>query len=125
MAARAGSLPILIMGDFNSSFAEIPNGPDTQLVSRGYYDTSNAATRSNARISTANLTNQVDNLGVRGYPFTPYVYKYAAPRIDYIFTKNARGSWRYANQVVLASGHFDTRYQGSDHNLQWAEIGIR
>jgi endonuclease/exonuclease/phosphatase family metal-dependent hydrolase len=124
MSARAGGLPILMMGDFNSSFAETPNGPDAVLVGRGYYDTSSAATRYYPRVSTANLTNQVDNRATRGYPFTPYVYRYAAPRIDYIFVKNAPGSWRYANQLVLVNGRFDLRYQGSDHNLQWAEIGI-
>ena len=99
-------------------------GPDTVLVGRGYYDASAAAKRYYPRVSTANMTNQVDNLAVRGYPTRPYVYAYAAPRIDYIFVKNAPGSWRYANQLVLVDGRFDPRYQGSDHNLQWAEIGI-
>ncbi len=29
------------------------------------------------------------------------------------------------NQLKLTTtGKFDIRYQGSDHNLQWAEIGI-
>jgi endonuclease/exonuclease/phosphatase family metal-dependent hydrolase len=125
LSARAGSLPILVMGDFNSSFAATPNGPDSLLVQRGYYDASAAPTHYNPRVSTANLTNQVDNPAVRGYPYTPYVYKYPAPRIDYIFVKNARGSYRYSNQLVLVNGRFDGRYQGSDHNLQWAEIGIR
>jgi endonuclease/exonuclease/phosphatase family metal-dependent hydrolase len=125
ISARAGGLPIVVMGDFNSSFAEVSNGPDSVLVGRGYYDTAAAPTRYNARVSTANITNQVDNLGVRGYPFTPYTYRYPAPRIDYILVKNAPGSWRYANQLVLSGGRFDPRYQGSDHNLQWAEIGIR
>ena len=125
VSGRAGQLPIVVMGDFNSSFAEVPNGPDSVLVGRGYYDTAAAPTRYNPRVSTANITNQVDNLGVRGYPFTPYVYRYPAPRIDYILVKNAPGSWRYANQVVLSDGRFDPRYQGSDHNLQWAEIGVR
>jgi endonuclease/exonuclease/phosphatase family metal-dependent hydrolase len=124
MTARAGGLPILLMGDLNSSFAETPQGPDTVLVGRGYYDTSSAVKRAHPRVSTANLTNQVDNLGVRGYPTRPYVYRYAAPRIDYIFVKNAPGAWRYNNQLVLTDGRFDPRYRGSDHNLQWAEIGI-
>ena len=124
MSARAGGLPVLLMGDLNSSFAETPQGPDAVLVGRGYYDTSAAATRYYPRVSTANQTNQVDNLAVPGYPTRPYVYRYAAPRIDYIFVKNAPGSWRYANQLVLVDGRFDPRYQGSDHNLQWAEIGI-
>jgi endonuclease/exonuclease/phosphatase family metal-dependent hydrolase len=124
VSARAGGLPVLVMGDFNSSFAETPAGPDGVLTGRGYYDASATTSRANARISTANITHQVDNLAVRGYPTTPYVYRYPAPRIDYILVKNAPGSSRYGNQVVLANGRFDTRYQGSDHNLQWADIGI-
>ena len=52
-------------------------------------------------------------------------YKYPAPRIDYVLIKNSPGSWRYGNQLVLSDGRFDPAYQGSDHNLQWAEVGIR
>jgi len=27
--------------------------------------------------------------------------------------------------VVLSGGKFVAAYQGSDHNLQWADVGIR
>jgi endonuclease/exonuclease/phosphatase family metal-dependent hydrolase len=125
VSGLAGGRPVLLMGDLNSSFAELPSGPEQQLRARGYYDASAAAVRANPRVSTANITRQVDNLAVRGYPTRPYVYQYPAPRIDYIMIKNSPGAWRYANQLVLVDGVFNRAYQGSDHNLQWAEVGIR
>src|SRR5690606_111470 len=39
---KAGALPVVLMGDLNSSFAETPDGPQTLLVQRGYYDASSA-----------------------------------------------------------------------------------
>jgi hypothetical protein len=39
--------------------------------------------------------------------------------------KHAPGAWAYGNQLVLSGGVFDPAYRGSDHNLQWADIGIR
>ncbi|MBH0008745.1 cell wall-binding repeat-containing protein [Salinibacterium sp. SWN1162] len=125
LEAEGGGIPIVLMGDLNSSFAETPTGPQTALVDAGYYDASAAPSRSNNRYSTANLTNQIDNKSKPGYPFTPYKYKYAAPRIDYIFVKHAPGATKYVNQIVLSGSKFTTSVQGSDHNLQWAEIGIR
>jgi endonuclease/exonuclease/phosphatase family metal-dependent hydrolase len=125
MSKLAGSLPLLVMGDLNSAFADDPNSPATLLVAKGYYDTSATKNRSNAYVSTANITKQVDNLAVPGYPSRPYVYKYPAPRIDYIMIKHAPGAWAYGNQLVLSGGVFDPAYRGSDHNLQWADIGIR
>jgi hypothetical protein len=123
--AKAGSRPVVYMGDLNAHLGAAPSGPAAHLVARGYYDASATLKRSNIRYSTVNHTGQIDNLKAPGYPYTPYKRKYAASRIDYILTKNAPGAWRYANQVVLTpEGKFDSRYQGSDHNLQWADIGI-
>lgn len=124
LSTKAGSWPIVVMGDFNSSFAETSSGPASVLVGEGYYDASATASRSNPRYSTANITHQLDNKSIPGYPYTPYKYQYPAPRIDYILTKNAPGSWAYSNQLILSGSKFNTNYQGSDHNLQAADIGI-
>ncbi|TFD45070.1 hypothetical protein E3T33_07385 [Cryobacterium sp. TMT1-2-1] len=125
LTAKAGTLPIVVMGDLNSSFAALPDGPQTTFTRAGYYDASSAVQKANPRYPTANITNQVDNKTVVGYPYTPYLYQYAAPRIDYILVKNSPGALAYRNQLVLVNGKFDPAYQGSDHNLQWADIGIK
>lgn len=124
ITARAGSRPILLMGDLNSTFADGANAAASMLVGRGYFDTTATAHRSGAQYSTANISRQIDNAAVPGYPTRPYAYKYLAPRIDYILVKNAAGSYRYGNQVLLTDGRFTSTYHGSDHNLQWAEVGI-
>ncbi|MGY1641612.1 fibronectin type III domain-containing protein [Geodermatophilus sp. SYSU D00703] len=125
MSRIAGSTPMVLLGDLNSAFADDPGGPASFLLNRGYYDAAATTSRTNARYNTVNTSKQVDNLAVPGYPTRPYAYQYPAPRIDYVMTKNAPGSWRYTNQVLLTDGRFTPAYQGSDHNLQWAEIGIR
>ena len=125
MSRIAGGTPIVLLGDLNSAFADNPGGPEALLVSRGYYDATATSTRANAHYSTVNTAKQIDNLAVPGYPSRPYAYKYPAPRIDYVMTKNAPGSWRYTNQVLLTNGAFTPATRGSDHNLQWAEVGIR
>jgi endonuclease/exonuclease/phosphatase family metal-dependent hydrolase len=121
----AAGRPVLLMGDLNSTFAGDAYSAINLAIARGYYDTSATAVRSNPRYSTINTSKQIDNLGVPGYPTRPTAYKYPAPRIDYVLIKNSPGSWRYGNQLVLSDGRFDPAYQGSDHNLQWAEVGIR
>ncbi len=126
MSKIAGSRPVLVMGDLNSTLGgDTGQTPQSLLVSRGYYDTTATTNRANAQFSTINTSKQVDNLSVPGYPTRPYAYKYPAPRIDYIMIKKSPGSWGYSNQVLLTSGLFNRAYQGSDHNLQWAEVGIR
>jgi endonuclease/exonuclease/phosphatase family metal-dependent hydrolase len=125
MTAKAGGRPVVVMGDLNSTFAADPYSAINWLIGRGYYDTAATGNRSNAQYSTVNISKQIDNRATPGYPTRAYAYKYPAPRIDYILVKGSPGSWRYANQVVLRNGRFDPAFQGSDHNLQWAEIGIR
>jgi hypothetical protein len=125
ISAKAGMHTVVVAGDFNSTFLTTGTDPAIALRARGYYDTSSASTRTNRRISTTNITRQVDNLSVPGYPTRPYVYQYPAPRIDYILAKNASGSRDYVNQVILSGGKFDPRYQGSDHNLQSVDVVLR
>jgi endonuclease/exonuclease/phosphatase family metal-dependent hydrolase len=122
----AGTLPVIVMGDLNSTLGgDAGQTPQSLLVSRGYYDTTATTNRASAQFSTINTSKQIDNLSVPGYPTRPAAYKYPAPRIDYIMVRRAPGSWGYSNQVLLTDGAFTPAYQGSDHNLQWAEIGIR
>jgi endonuclease/exonuclease/phosphatase family metal-dependent hydrolase len=125
VAARANGAPVILMGDLNTSFAETPDGAQKTMFDLGFRDASSAVKVSGWRYSTANITNQIDNTGIRGYPFTAYKYKDAAPRIDYIFVKNGSGSWYSQNRLVLDAGKFVRAQQGSDHNMQVAEVGLR
>jgi endonuclease/exonuclease/phosphatase family metal-dependent hydrolase len=125
LSGKAYGLPIVVMGDFNSSFAESPSGAQKTFVLRGYSDAASTLKRTNPRYPTANMTRQIDNTATPGYPYTPYKYQYAAPRIDYIFVKDGGGSWASTNRLVLDdAGKFVRGYQGSDHNMQAADIAI-
>jgi endonuclease/exonuclease/phosphatase family metal-dependent hydrolase len=124
VSARASGAPVILMGDLNSSFAESPAGAQRTFFDLGYRDAASALKVSGVRYSTANITGQIDNTAVRGYPFTAYKYKYAAPRIDYIFVKNGGGAWAFLNRLVLVDGKFVRAQQGSDHNMQVADIGL-
>jgi endonuclease/exonuclease/phosphatase family metal-dependent hydrolase len=124
VSGMAGNLPVVLLGDFNSSMPRTTNGPDTVLRGRGYDDASATPNRAGLHYPTVNTSSQMDNLGVPGFPTRPYTYWHPAVRVDYILAKHAAGSWRYGNQLVLTDGRFDRTYQGSDHNLQWAEVGI-
>ncbi len=117
--------PIVILGDFNSSFATSPADAPRTLIDRGYTDAAATKSRTNQRYATTHISQQIDNLRIPGYPSTPYKYKYAAPRIDYIFLKRTGGSYSYTNVLHLtSSGKIDKKYQGSDHNLQLASVGL-
>jgi endonuclease/exonuclease/phosphatase family metal-dependent hydrolase len=125
LTERADGAPIVILGDLNSTVLKSSTGADNALRVAGYYDAASAKKRINYRYATVNHVGQLDNLGVKGYPFTPYKNSHVGSRIDYIMVKNSPGAARYENQMILTStGKFDRDYQGSDHNLQWAEIGI-
>ncbi len=124
VSKMAGNLPVLMLGDFNSSLSKTTSGPAQVLRTRGYYDAAAAPRRAGLNYLTVNSPNQIDNLSVPGFPTRPYAFPHVAVRIDYLMTKNAPGSWGYSNQLVLTAGAFDRAYQGSDHNLQWADIGI-
>lgn len=119
LTERANGLPIVLMGDFNSSVVDT-KAPNRELRERGYYDTKSAITFSGEHWNSVNSRNSAS-----GFPDKPYRYKYPAPRIDYIMIKNAPGAFKYYNQLKLdSSGNLISGYQGSDHNLQWADIGI-
>ena len=52
------------------------------------------------------------------------IHPYPTSRIDYILTKGSPFTYRYENVVHIAGGKFQDEYQGTDHNLQVAEIGL-
>ena len=52
------------------------------------------------------------------------LHPYPTSRIDYILLKNSPFTYRYDNVVHIADGRFQSAFQGTDHNLQIAEIGI-
>lgn len=125
LSARAGAVPIVILGDLNNTILKSGTGPDHSLRVAGYYDAASAIKRYNHHYATVNHVHQLDNLQAAGYPFTPYRAPHVGARIDYIMTKNAPGAATYSNQLIRTpTGEFDPAYQGSDHNLQWADIGI-
>jgi exonuclease III len=125
LSRRAGNAPVVILGDLNSTIRKSTTGADNALRIAGYYDAASAVKRSNEKFPTVNSVGQLDNLKVGGFPYTPYKASHGGTRIDYIMVKNAPGSARYVNQLILTpTGKFDRGYQGSDHNLQWAELGL-
>lgn len=114
--------PVILMGDFNSDVVRHTSGPTTALVQRGYVDTLSGPRATGSRWSTSNNQNGAKD---GGYPDKPFRYAYAPTRIDYVFVKDAAGVRQHTNQVILRDGRFDTRYRGSDHNLQHADIVLR
>ena len=114
--------PVVLMGDLNSDVVRHPAGPTTALVRQGYVDTLSGPRATGDRWSTSNNQSATKD---GGYPRAPFRYAYAPTRIDYIFVKDGRGVRQHTNQVVLRAGAFDSRYRGSDHNLQHADLVLR
>jgi hypothetical protein len=127
-ALQTGStrLPIVLTGDLNANGATDPHAGSLVLRAKGYFDTAATADRTGQRYSSSNGTNGTDYVDA-GYPVHAAIHKYATSRIDYILIKGSPYSDWYRNVVRIAPGTrdvFDTRYNGSDHNLQLAQIGI-
>lgn len=78
------------------------------------------------RTRFASTAHRVEHIAVHGFLCTPHRYVQGAPRLDHILVQSSPDAFRYVNQVVLtSSGTFDRALQGSDHNLQYADLGIR
>lgn len=118
-------LPIVLVGDLNSNGATESSAGSLALYRHGYFDTAATVPRGGARYSTSNGTNGTDGADP-GYPVHAVIHRYETSRIDYVLTKNSPYTYRYDNLVRLVPGsnRFDPRYNGSDHNLQLARIGI-
>jgi endonuclease/exonuclease/phosphatase family metal-dependent hydrolase len=120
-------LPIVLVGDLNANGATDPNAGSLVLRAHGYFDTAATTNRTGQRYSSSNGTNGTDYpANDQGYPVHAVIHKYATSRIDYILTKGSPFTYSYTNLVRLKAGttEFDTRYNGSDHNLQLATVGI-
>ena len=115
---RAQGAPIVFVGDLNAAVMRDGYCAASKLHSLGWYDTASTLNRTHKDLQTANSP--------VGYPSVPErALNVNTGRIDYIFTKNMGGGYRYENREILTSdGHVDTRYQGSDHNLQMATLGL-
>ncbi|MDH2442873.1 endonuclease/exonuclease/phosphatase family protein [Amnibacterium sp. CER49] len=125
LQADGTSLPIVLTGDFNSFGAWDPQAGNLSFVRQGWFDAAATPNRSVAgmRLSTANATNGAGGVD-DGYPDRLVMHQYPTSRIDYILVKGSPHTYAYANVVHTAGGVFVKDYQGSDHNLQLATIGI-
>jgi endonuclease/exonuclease/phosphatase family metal-dependent hydrolase len=119
----AGVLPIVLVGDFNSYAPSDADAPSTTLMGAGYFDAAATMTRSGWRFGTSNAGNGPAATDP-GYPVHAVLHPYPTSRIDYILLKGSRSTFRYTNVTHITNGRFDSEFQGTDHNLQLAEIGI-
>lgn len=122
-ATPSGTMPIVLVGDFNSFAPYETNGPSTALVGKGYFDSASTMNRSNWRWSTTNSSNGVGGVD-SGYPVHARIHPYPTNRIDYVMLKGSPFTYRYDNVMHISRGVFQSQYQGSDHNLQIAQVGI-
>ena len=126
-AAKYGAagtpLPIVLVGDLNGNGATDSKAGSLVLRKAGWFDSAAVGGRGGARYSTSNATNGTDGADA-GYPVHAVIHRYPTSRIDYILTKNSPYSYGAANLIRLKGKTFDTRYNGSDHNLQFATVGI-
>lgn len=121
--ADGTSLPIVFVGDFNDNGAREADAGSLRLLATGYVDAAATADRTGLNFSTANQSNGTGGLDA-DYPAFVTPHKYPTSRIDYIMLKNSPHPISYRNLVPTAGDRFDGALQGSDHNMQLAEVGI-
>lgn len=122
--AKAGATPIVLVGDLNANGATDADAGSLRLRAAGYVDAGATTDRDGYYYSSSNGTNGTDGADP-GYPVHAVRHPYPTSRIDYILLKNSPFTFRYRNEVRLISGaRFDPRYQGSDHDMQFAIVGI-
>lgn len=118
------TLPVVFVGDFNENGALASDAGSLRLIADGYVDTAATTNRTGVRFSTSNGTNGSDGADP-GYPVHAVEHPYPTSRIDYIMIKGSPHLDGYENLVRLTSGGmFTSRLQGSDHDMQVADIGI-
>jgi endonuclease/exonuclease/phosphatase family metal-dependent hydrolase len=123
MASIAGTGPVVFGGDLNADAVRTGNAAATTFVRSGYFDAASTVHRANMHYSTAKSGRQ--DGADPGYPVHPTRLPYPTSRIDYLLVKGSTHTYRYANVLnLLPDGRFDPRYEGSDHNLQLATIGL-
>lgn len=126
LTAKADGLPVVFGGDFNTDPTRSVKAVQPVLVADGWVDSSAVAkgARTNIRYNTTNASGP-QNGADPGYPTRPYLQKWPTSRIDYVLLKNSPYPVSYENVLRrTAGGDFDHGYQGSDHNMQIATVGI-
>lgn len=125
-----GDLPVVFGGDLNADTARDPKAGATEFIQDGYFDTAATMARAGARYSTSRGSGLQDGADP-GYPEHATQMPYVTSRIDYILVKRSPVPYGYRNVLDLVgstSGEHPalntTTYNGSDHNLQLAQIGI-
>jgi endonuclease/exonuclease/phosphatase family metal-dependent hydrolase len=119
----AGSKPVVFGGDLNADAVRTADAAATTFVQHGYFDAASTVHRTNMRYSTAKSGRQ--DGADPGYPVHPTRRPYPTSRIDYLMVKGSTHTYGYTNVLnLLPDGRFDPRYEGSDHNLQLATIGL-
>lgn len=119
----SANLPIVIGGDFNSDPIRNSKPATAILVKAGYTDAASTPNRTGARYATYNGHNGGGGTDP-GYPVTAVPHRYNTSRIDFILMHGNARSYSYANVLHIDGERFQKSYQGSDHNLQLASIGI-
>ncbi|MDH2442874.1 endonuclease/exonuclease/phosphatase family protein [Amnibacterium sp. CER49] len=122
----AGHLPVVLGGDLNADALFDPTPGQRALVQRGWFDAAATTVRYGTYFHTYNGCNGTDGADY-GYPLTVHRWDHPARRIDYILLKRSPYSFRYANVLHLAAGsstRVDRAYEGSDHLMQVATVGI-
>lgn len=105
------NLPVVVGGDFNSSFYAVPNTPHQQLMKSGWTDAASSASRTNYMRATTSK-------GTGSTMGSTY------GRIDYVFTKNIAGTVSYKN-VVKFKGNKIVSKHGSDHHMVVAKVKLK
>lgn len=127
-ASALGGLPVVITGDFNGDGVTDPQAANLQMLADGYTDAAATSDRGDIRWATDNLTNGPDGVDP-GYPVTAVPHLHWAGRIDYLMLKGGITSSKYRNEIRYTIDSDGTKrfvpgYQGSDHNMQLAWLGI-
>lgn len=121
--ADGTSLPIVFVGDFNGNGALESDAGSLRLLADGYIDAAATADRTNLDFSTANQSNGTGGPNI-DYPVLLTRHAYPTSRIDYVMLKNSPHPISYRNLVPISGDRFDSSFQGSDHNMQLAVVGI-
>lgn len=103
-------LPVIVGGDLNSSFYEAGNQPHQVFMKDGWTDTASSANRTNYQRATTSQG-------------TGTTMKSTYGRIDYLLTKNIKGTVSYKN-VVKFKGNKIVSKHGSDHHMVVAKLKI-
>jgi endonuclease/exonuclease/phosphatase family metal-dependent hydrolase len=109
---NAAGLPVVAGGDMNTHFYQLPsNTPHEAMIRAGWTDAGSSAAKTDFFYSTLNAykKQQPQHLG----------------RIDYIFTKNVRGTVSYENVLDVDSAGVLQSLPGSDHNMVLARMRLR